>query len=145
MQITTGNHYLAFVLDEATKARLQELFPPVYPDFKCHHVTLAYDISEANIATLQELVDNFAAGKLYFHADHYYRWPDMEYFYVLVNGEWMKTDQSITHLTYSKNPDVPSKKASAYIKTKENLHMQYVVYTDIITLEGRMELIPKSV
>lgn len=57
MQVTTGNHYLAFVLDEDSRTYLRRYHTNQDQDFVCHHVTIAYEITPELIPRLQALVD----------------------------------------------------------------------------------------
>jgi hypothetical protein len=40
------NHYVAFVLDPASKAHLLKVCPPSFPIIVCHHITIMYNPSE---------------------------------------------------------------------------------------------------
>lgn len=51
------DQYLAVVLDKCDSDMLLFLFPPQYENVKCHHVTLAYDITPEVLYELFDMID----------------------------------------------------------------------------------------
>lgn len=99
MQVVTGNHYLAFVLDEETRQRVLSKYPKRHDVHVCHHVTIAYSFGHNEVAGLQYFIDS----KPTFELDRFIGTETIDLFAVNVNGFPMHTDQSKTHLTFTRS------------------------------------------
>lgn len=88
--------YTAYVLDDASRSKLAQKFPPRYSNFIGHHVTVKFgvpaDTEAPDPAELKALgrVDNGQG---------------LEALVVTVNGEKNRDDGSIYHVTWSIDPD----------------------------------------
>lgn len=137
MKVTTGNHYLAFVLDEATRERIISKYFPTHEVFKCHHVTIAYDFTEEDIPRLQALVDSNPR----FETDSFLTSEVVNLFTVLVNRQFLKTDSGESHLTHSHRADAQA--------SDSNKVMKWIIPTSSVRLIkmklfGHFELIEKK-
>lgn len=144
MKVTLGNHYLAFVLDDdsvhAVRSAIADRIPNhAYFDMvKLHHVTIAYNIQERDIARLQALVDCNPV----FETDHYIVSNCIELFSVTVNGITILTDQSESHLTISHAQDARASFSNRVLKGELPLSIYPIKIA--VPLTGEFQLIAKS-
>ncbi len=137
MKITTGNHYLAFVLDEECRQEVLKYWTASHEVIKCHHVTLAYNFSQEDIPRLQDLVDSNPS----FTISYLVKSDVVDFFRVLVNGEVLETDSSSSHLTLSHKSHAEASYSSRVIKGE----IPHDVYPTLgMDLTGHFELIEKK-
>jgi len=84
--------YTAYVLDDASRELLAKRFPPKYPDFIGHHVTVQFGLP-ANAAP-----PSAAALKVVGYKDS---GDGLEALVVTVNGSTDRPDGSTYHITWS--------------------------------------------
>lgn len=101
LEVIPGNHYLAYVLDEATQKHLLSLFPPKNSVVKCHHVTIAREIKPEHARYFQMLVDMNPV----FETTTWMQGPGIELFTVTMNGLVRRFDYKIHHITHSHSTD----------------------------------------
>ena len=101
IKITTGNHYLAYVLSDECKKWCLDNFPKRHEITVCHHVTIAYDFSDDDVEKLQTFIDSNPV----FHISKFITSDCIDFLEVHVNGELMETSSSTTHLTFSRKLD----------------------------------------
>jgi hypothetical protein len=102
MKVTTGNHYLAFVLSEECVKQVKAFYTSRHPVVKCHHVTIAYNFTEEDVPRLQAVVNSaptfMLSSLLSSEVVDLYNvcvgWPAVDSYSMP-----MATDQSYTHLT----------------------------------------------
>lgn len=86
--------YTAFVLDDASRKKLKEKFPPKYPDFIGHHVTLEFGVPFDTKLVPEKPKSIEVVG--------YKNNPDgLEALVVAVDGETKRKDGSTYHITWS--------------------------------------------
>ncbi len=88
--------YTAYVLDDASRARLAEKFPPRYSKWIGHHVTVQFGVPADTEAP--EQADIRVVG----HVDS---GDGLEALVVMVNGEKRREDGSVYHITWSLDPE----------------------------------------
>ena len=106
LRITTGEHYLAFVLDEATRNEIISLYATsAHKRVLAHHVTVAFKITEADIDELQQFIDQtetMVLNGLAMSSSDYPREDGVAAFRVLRNGSSKRPiDGATLHLTLS--------------------------------------------
>lgn len=90
------NYYTAYVLDQASRDILEKKFPPKYPKFVGHHVTVQFGVpadTEAPAPAQLKVVG-------YVDSD-----DGLEALVVSVNGSSARPDGKLYHITWSLNPD----------------------------------------
>lgn len=97
------NMYTAYVLDDASRTSLAERFPPKYPEFVGHHVTVAFPV------TKDTPVPPAAQVKVVGYADS---GDGIEALVVTVNGHNDRQDGKRYHITWSLDPAKYSAKDS---------------------------------
>lgn len=95
IKIMYSDKYLAFVLDDETKARLIKTFPKIHENQVCHHITLEYD----NVT--QELVDRFNKKKMRCFAIQRLNNIYTECLVVSIDGLVVRPDNKFYHITMS--------------------------------------------
>lgn len=137
MKITTGNHYLAYVLDERCSQILQENCPSDHPIKKYHHVTIAYDFDESDVERLQSFVDSDPV----FHVYSMIFSDVVDVLCVYVNGEVMQTSSSVTHVTAAYREGARSSDSNrllrGLIERKKTVDTHWI-------LTGHFELVAKT-
>lgn len=136
MKVTTGNHYLAFVLDENCSNDISSLWPSRHPVKKCHHVTIAYNFDESQVGSLQRLVN----AKPTFSIFELITTDVVDLFVVMVNGMVMKTDSSLSHLTHAFQEGAQSSDSSRVLNGDIPIKE---ITPAVFELTGRFELIEK--
>lgn len=95
--------YTAYVLDEQSREKLKQKFPPKYKQFIGHHITVQFGVDQntepPEPATLK-VVGYVDSG------------DGLEALVVTVNGELRRSDNSMYHITWSLDPDKYSPKNS---------------------------------
>jgi hypothetical protein len=84
--------YTAYVLDEQSRAALAKQFPPKYPEFVGHHVTVQFGVprdTAAPPAAKIEVVGYADSG------------DGLEALVVSVNGSTTRPDGKVYHITWS--------------------------------------------
>lgn len=136
MKVTTGDHYLAFVLMEECRNKIINTWPSSHEVTVCHHVTLRYNIRSEDIESLQALIDSNPK----FEIDGLVTSDSIDFFRVLVNGRMIETDQSKTHLTFTRKSDAENKHSNNVIRGE-------IKQTGIISarriIDGYFQLIKK--
>ena len=139
MNVTTGNHYLAYVLDQESHDRIVKLYRDMsskHSVVKCHHVTLARDIKEEDIPRLQALVDlnpKFVARFLLMT-------DEVDLFLVELDDFIRPTDRSRTHLTFSHRESAQANDSNRVLLGEIPVKGFHIVTTEFT---GRFELVPK--
>lgn len=136
MKVTTGNHYLAFVLDENCSKDISSLWPSRHPVKKCHHVTIAYNFDESHVEGLQKLVD----AKPTFSIFELVSTDVVDLFVVTLDGMVMKTDSSLSHLTHAFQEGAQSSDSSLVLNGEIPIKE---IIPAVFELTGRFELIEK--
>lgn len=95
--------YTAYVLDDASREKLIDKFPPKYPKFIGHHITVQSGISPNTTAP------ELAITKVIGYADS---GDGLETLVVSVNGSVDRKDGSVYHITWSLDPSKYSPKDS---------------------------------
>ena len=85
--------YIAYVLDNKSRKLLASKFPPKYPEFVGHHITLTFGVSPD--ASLPSNAKNI---KVVGYADD---GEGLEALVVEVNGKIQRPDGNIYHITWS--------------------------------------------
>ena len=134
MQVTKGGHYLAYVLDAECREELLQLFPPRHEESICHHVTIQFIIRDERINDLQKLVDRNPKMEISGLVES----DTIDFFLVLVDGEQIETDQSFTHLTYSRKATARNRDSSRVIKGELE---HTAIRAARAPLRGRFELV----
>ena len=86
--------YLALVLDETSRKKLEKVFPPKYPDFIGHHITLKFGVLPQT-----PVPDRTPVVKVVGYADD----GSLEALVVSVDGNTTRLDGSTYHITWSLN------------------------------------------
>lgn len=140
MQVTTGNHYLAFVLTQAMRDRLLIKYAQYmkrHTVVVCHHVTIAYGFQQWQVKALQDIVDS----KPIITLDGLLIGDGIDCFKVKINGEHKGVDGRTYHLTSSRS-SVKRDVESNDLLSGEIHTFATVKASDI--LEGTFQLIPKK-
>lgn len=96
--------YTGWLIDVMNRERLLELFPPVYPVVRAHHVTREVGGTLAPAPAAIVVVGRVDDGE------------GVEALIVQVRGKLRRPDGKIYHITWSKNPDRASKEANDVIE-----------------------------
>lgn len=91
-EIIMENNYTAYVLDQGSRDALEKRFPPKYPNFIGHHVTVQFGIpanSEPPPPAQLKVVGYADSG------------DGLEALVVSVNGSSTRPDGKIYHITWS--------------------------------------------
>lgn len=96
-------NYTAYVLDDASREKLVARFPPKYPQFVGHHITVLFGVPPNTAAP------EFATTKVIGYADS---GDGLEALVVSVNGSVDRKDGSVYHITWSLDPTKYSPKDS---------------------------------
>ena len=94
--------YTGWVLTEATRKTLLEMFPPKYDKVVAHHITFAFNVTE-------EDVPPEAIASVVGYRDSF---DGLEVLVVEVNGSTERDDGSVYHITWSLDPDMYTPKDS---------------------------------
>lgn len=136
MKVTTGNHYLAFVLDEDCSNDISSLWPSQHPVKKCHHVTIAYNFDESDIDRLQKLVDSISKIEIF----EMIITDVVDLFLVKINDMVLITDSSFSHLTHAFQEGAQSSDSSRVLNGEIPIKE---ITPAVFELSGRFELIEK--
>lgn len=136
MQVSTGNHYLAFVLTEECRNTILSNFPQHYEVVKCDHVTVVYDIKEGDIPALQHWVD----VERIFTLEAFIEADGIDLFRVSMNGRRERPMGGIFHLTYTRTHERQSADANKVFSGEiKHTYVQPVS----MRLEGELRLVQK--
>ena len=94
--LTEGNMYTAYVLDDASRNKLAEKFPPQYEKFIGHHVTVMFGVPESSPAPAEaklSVLGRVDSG------------DGLEALVVTVDGNQKRPDGKTYHITWSLDPD----------------------------------------
>ncbi len=110
IQEITMNNYTAYVLDQSSRDALEKKFPPKYPKFIGHHVTVQFGVSaETEVPPPAQL-------KVVGYVDS---GDGLEALVVSVNGSSTRQDGKIYHITWSLDPEKYSPvDSNTLLKTK---------------------------
>lgn len=124
-RVRTG--YLAYELDEASRHKLLELFPPQFPDVIAHHVTLQYPAVKPEFDPSQVKVMIRVIG----HVDD----DSLEALVVEVNGQSIRPDGKTFHCTWSMD------KAKGRKAAQSNVLIAQAGYTptEPVTVTGTLQ------
>jgi hypothetical protein len=84
--------YIAYRFNDQTRERLSELFPPKYPEFIGHHITLRF------VKPNTPLPETPKVAKIVGHADN---GEGLEALVVEIDGSINRPDGKIFHITWS--------------------------------------------
>lgn len=126
------NSYLAFVLDQRSRAALLEAFPPRFAKVLAHHVTIEFAL------TPQRLVEHIKVLGLAprFHVIGHAVGDGIECVAVSVDGRTERRDGSFYHITLSLQP--PRKPVDS-----NNLKREVELIRGFMKLDGQLKVIPK--
>jgi len=129
--------YIAFVLDDNTKARILAAFPPKFPDVYAHHVTIIFGNNEPSETMIEAYNLIFNIGNI--KVVGYVRNDKIEALMVSINDTNLRLDDKIYHLTLSLD------KANGAKPVQSNelfITNQVYMMTNHIQLTGKIEFIP---
>ena len=136
MQISTGNHYLAFVLSEECRNLILANFPQRHEVVKGDHVTVVYNIKEKDILPIQRWVDS----ERVFVLEAFIEADGIDLFRVSVNGRRERPMGGIFHLTYTRTHERQSADANKVFSGEiKHTYVQPVS----MRLEGELRLVQK--
>lgn len=118
----TMNNYTAYVLDAASRVKLAEKFPPKYPNFIGHHITVEFGVLSSTP------VPEHATTKVIGYADS---GDGIEALVVSVNGSVDRPDGSIYHITWSLDSAKYSPKDSNSLLARSSKKNQYTLVLPI--------------
>lgn len=124
-------HYLAFVLDATSHAAMVAAYPPKFAKVYAHHVTLAFNPTEADVAKFTG-VDHVTV--IDHVVDHVRR---VECAVVEVNGTSRRPDGKTFHVTLSLTPPAKPVDSNAAIDDRT------VARDPSLVLTGMVQLVPK--
>ena len=134
-RITLGSHYLAFVLTEECRKEILSLYHKFHEVHVCHHVTIQFAITEDKLDYLQNLIDSNPRLEI----NGLVTSDRIDFFRVLVNGKLIQTDQSFSHLTFTRKANARNRDSNLVLKGE-------IPHTGLLSaggvLEGHFELIP---
>jgi hypothetical protein len=90
--------YLAFVIDEKSRAMLLKMFPPKYERVICHHVTLQFNLSKGLTAEQEKMIGTDPGVMVRHVRDD---GKGVQAIAVSVNGKTERPDGSYYHVTLS--------------------------------------------
>ena len=93
-EVSSNKGYVSLVLDNKSKNMLKSIFPPKYPDFIGHHITVAFGVDESYIENINQSNEVSVVG----YADD---GESLEALVVEVDGTHMRPDGKIYHITWS--------------------------------------------
>lgn len=126
--------YIAFVLDDVSRARLLEAYPPKYPEVIAHHITLEFGVPRPP----HEIIDGMRKVITTAQVAGYVDGKGIEVVVCSINGVWYRTDDSTWyHVTMSLDREAGRKPFHSNIV----LRQQGWEHSQPITLTGRVEFI----
>ena len=136
LTVTTGGHYLAFVLSDQSRQRMIELCDHTGRTLKCTHVTVAYDYGEADLPVLQAFIDSAKRVQV----TGILKGSGITCFDVIVDNNHQRPLSSYFHLTHSIDKDHSSSDSNKFYTGEYN----YVYEPTLHTLTGSFQLVPKE-
>jgi hypothetical protein len=89
--------YLAFIVDPSSREMLLQKFPPKYPRVICGHITVEFNVNDANYASLKEAYEGAKANVIGYATDG----QGVEALVVNVNGSTNRPSGGTFHITLS--------------------------------------------
>lgn len=139
MLVTTGNHYLAYVLDQRTRDNLLVWHGEHlrwHSVIVCHHITIAYDFTPEQLPILQEFVNINPV----FTTDKYLLGDGIDCFTIKANFIEDRPLGGKLHLTAARSTSRSNKESndliSGIIPTLNTIDA-------LMSLKGSFQLIPK--
>lgn len=139
MLVTTGNHYLAYVLDQRTRDNLLVWHGEHlrwHSVIVCHHITIAYDFTPEQLPILQEFVNTNPV----FTTDKYLLGDGIDCFTIKANSIEDRPLGGKFHLTAARSTSRSNKESNDLISgiiPTSNTHDAWMY------LNGSFQLIPK--
>ena len=129
MTTTHDKHYLAFVLDNASREKLIKQFPPSQEKVFCHHVTLKFfNVTDDDVQLWENVNKAYVVAYV---ADSY-----LEAFVVDLKSNTTREDGGTYHVTHSLDPAHRKPvDSNRLIKSKEWVKLQTQ-----ISITGRVQL-----
>lgn len=134
------NFYFAFALSRESRALLLKRFPPKFSKVFCDHVTLEFNLTDAKLEEMKEMlllndevkVTGYVSGE---NAQGH----GVECFTVTVGGEAQRKDKSFYHVTLSVEPPAKPVNSNQLLldvkgESQRKLH---------IVLDGEFKLLKK--
>lgn len=90
--------YIAFVLDEPSRAKLLEVFPATHSDVVCHHVTLDFGVSERSLSAIADTMSTAVVGVFGYAVN-----DKVQALLVAVDSNNTRKDGGVFHITHSVN------------------------------------------
>lgn len=90
-KVRTG--YIAVLLDETSRTKLLEVFPPQFPDVIAHHITVVYGVPKPD--------DEFLGTKHMIKVIGHVQDDSLEALVVQLDGKLQRADGKIYHITWS--------------------------------------------
>lgn len=136
-EITTGPHYLGFVLSDQAREKLMAKFKPGFPVVRCHHVTIKLFIMATEIDELQAFIDRnpkvFVTG--------FHQADGIDFYTATIDGQGKRHFlDGKYHVTFSHDALRKPTDANAVIKGEIEIFHSYM-FSEPIELEGSYELI----
>lgn len=100
--------YLAFLLSEKSRADLLTRWPPLYPDVRCHHVTLEFNLTDEKLAFFMRALKGGADVQVVGYAKS----DKLDLFAVTLNGQAVRPDGGYYHITHSLVPPTKPKESN---------------------------------
>lgn len=132
--ISDGSHYLALVLDNNCKEKIQSIFTKRFPVVKCDHVTIAYPV----LLKDREVLRNFLSGAPSFYIDCFIQSDGIDLFRVNANGKGARPIEGIFHLTYTRTEERASSDSNKVLSG--DIPIERFVYVSL-ALTGELKLI----
>lgn len=124
-KIRTG--YVAVLLDEVSRHKLLEVFPPQFPDVIAHHVTVVHGVpkpGEAFLGTKHTI-------KVIGHVSD----DSLEALVVQLDGKLQRVDGKIYHITWS----LDKAKGRKAMQSNDLIKAAGFVPVDAVTVTGTMQ------
>jgi hypothetical protein len=130
-------NYIAFVLDDESRDRVLESYPPQFPDVIAHHITLVF-----GVPVNQDVLSGFVSGFGDCVVDVIGRVSgiNIEALAVRVNGNIYRTDAKAYHITLSLDRSTGAKPADSN-KLLSNYPIWNMNTSLPMRLTGRIELL----
>lgn len=123
--------YMAFVLDDASRKEILGYFKPKYRKIDCHHITVKFDLTEAD----QKLFDDLSGASL--EVVGYQYGEGVDCVAVEVDGSATRPDGGIYHVTLS------LKGGHNAVESNDVLRAQGIQHTLPFPIKGTLSLLDK--
>ena len=141
LRVKTGDHYLAFVLDEKSRNKLLKLYPPKNANVVCHHITIAFKIEEKDLRYLQQIVNCKVPPEVVSY--NYYDGLDL--LSVTVKHQIKRLDGGKYHITHSHSDELKPVDSNKFLSNEPFNHVMQDKSNKIFAktiLKGEYRLIP---